>query len=273
MNKKSALLQLVEKGYRIYVATQPKIFKELTIGQELRPHVQFIDCLLAKNRDWYNNKITELNKRIFGPQAMATDKWVDHHFGIAAGVTLGFLDFSGEPISMMRFIRHFTENSIHEWTFLRDTKYRGMGFSQATLALGCEFSKDKKRISFTTQLDNSAMSLYFCLTNEGNPLELLAIGFHHTHPNSIMAITDIPKNSESIMRKYEMPPISEGILLKKGIPLIPGKYLILASDLDAIKRISEDLGRGSKYKIIGWYQNSKELGVEEPLTMVEKRGD
>jgi len=270
MNKKPALLRLIEEGYRIYVATQPAIFKELTISPELKPHIRFLDCLLAENRDWYNDKITELNKKVFGPKSMPTDKWVDHHFGIACGVTLGLLNPAGEPISMTRFIRHFEEDSIHEWTFLIDPKYEGRGFGKATLALECEFSKNKKRISLTTQLDNNAIALYLHLANEGNPLELIAIGFHHTHSNSILAITDIPKNSESIVEKYKMPPIDEGILINEETQLFPGKYLILSNDLFGRKKISQDLKQGSKYKIIGWYKDWKEKGIEVPLTMIEK---
>ena len=270
MNKKPTLLQLIEDGYRIYVATQPRIFEELTIPEELKPHIQFFDCLLAENRDWYRDKITEFNKRVFGPQAMATDLWVDHHFGIACGVTLGFLNPAGEPISMMRFIRHFEEDSIHEWTMLVDPKYEGKGLGKATLALGCELSKNKKRISFTTQLDNNAIALYLHLTNEGNPLELLAIGFHHTHSNSILAIADIPKDSNSIMEKFKAPPIDEGRLYVERIQLVPGKYLILSNDLFGRKKISQDLKQGARYKIIGWYQDWKEKGIETPLTMIEK---
>jgi len=270
MNKKSTFLKLIEEGYKIYVASQPAIFKELTISPELKPYIKFFDCLLAENRDWYNDKITELNKKVFGPKSMPTDKWVDHHFGIACGVTLGLLNPGGEPISMVRFIRRFEENSIHEWTALVDPKYQGRGLGLATLALECELSKNKERLSTTTQLDNNAIALYLHLTQEGNPLELLAIGFHHTHSNSILAITDIPKNSESIMEKYKMPPIEEGILINEETQLFPGKYLIAANDLNAIKKISQDLKQGSKYRIIGWYQDWKEKGIEVPLTMLEK---
>lgn len=270
MNKKSVLLQLVEEGFGIYVATQPRIFRDLTIREGLKPHVKFIDCLLEENRGWYKDKITELNRRVFGPLGMPTEAWIDHHFGIAGGVTLGFLNSSGEPISMMRFIRRFEENSIHEWTMLVDPNYEGRGFGRATLALGCEFSKNKEKISFTTQLDNSAITLYLGLTNEGNPLELLAIGFHHTHPNSIMAAADIPKDSDNLIKEYQMPPINEGILLGEEVQLSPRKYLIRASDLNSVRRISQDLKQGSSYKIIGWYRDGKEFGVKEPLTMLEK---
>lgn len=270
MNEKSGLLQLVKEGYGIYIATQPAIFKELTISEELKPHIRFFDCLLEENRDWYKSKITELNRRVFGPLSMPTADWVDHHFGIAAGVTLGLLDLAGEPISMMRFCRHFEINAIHEWTLLVAPEYEARGFGKATLSLGCELSKNKEKISFTTQLDNSAIALYLHLTNEENPLELLAIGFHHTHPNSILAVANIPEDSNSIMKEYKMPSIDRGTLLTESTQLIPGKYCIRANDLEAIKRISKDLGQDSKYKIIGWCQDWKEKGIEVPLTMIEK---
>ncbi len=270
MDNKSGLVRLINQGYTIYVATQPMIFEDLTINEKLKPHVKFFNCLLAENRNWYNEKITEFNKRVFGPKAMPTDKWVDHHFGIACGVTLGFLNSTGEPVSMMRFVRHFEENSIHEWTLLVNPKYQGKGFGLATLSLGCESSKNKKRISFTTQLDNNAVVLYLHLTNEGNPLELLATGFHHTHPNSILAIAKMLKDSNSLMKKYRMPPIEEGVLLTKEVQLIPGKYLLLANDLVGIKRISRNLKDGAKYNIIGWYQDWEEKSIEVPITMVEK---
>lgn len=270
MKKERTFFQLFKKGYKTYIATQPRIFKELTLSKELEPYTLFFDCLLEKNRDWYDKKISELNKRVFGPLSMPTAAWVDHHFGIACGVTLGFLNPAGEPISMARFVRKFEENSIHEWTLLVDPEYEGRGLGKATVALECELSKNKERISTTTQLDNSASAIYLHLTNEGNPLELIAIGFHHTHPNSILAIGDIPKDSESIIREYKMPPISEGDLLVEGTKLLLGKYLIVATDSDAIRKISEDLGQGSKYKIIGWYQDWKEKGIETPLLMIEK---
>jgi len=268
-DKFSSISQVLEKGYKIYIATQPMIFKDLTISEKLKPYVQFFDCLLEGNRDWYNSKVTELNKRVFGPQAMATDLWVDHHFGIACGVTLGFLNPSGEPISMGRFIKRFEENSIHEWTLLVDPKYEGRGLGKATVALECEFSKNKERISTTTQLNNNAIVIYLGLTNEGNPLELLAIGFHHTHPNSILAIVDIPKDSNSIIQKYNMPSIDDGILISEKIELKKGgRYLIQANNINAIKRISNDLKNGAEYKVIGWFSHSKES--KEPLTMIEK---
>lgn len=270
MKKEGALFQLLKEGHRIYIATQPRIFKELTISNEIEPYVLFFDCLLEKNRDWYDKKISELNKRVFGSLSMPTAAWIDHHFGIACGVTLGFLDSSGEPISMTRFARKFEEDSIHEWTMMVSPQHEGRGFGRATLALECELSKNKKRISFTTQLDNSAVPLYLGLTNEGNPLELLAIGFHHTHSNSIMAVAQIPKDSEIVMKEHQMPLVSEGVLLTSESELLPRKYLIGAVNLNVVKKISEDLDQGSKYKIIGWYRNCEEMGIKEPLTMIEK---
>lgn len=269
MNEKSVLLQLIEEGYRIYVASQPAIFKELTVSGELKPHIQFVNCLAAANRDWYKNNITELNQRVFGPKSMPTAAWIDHHFGIVAGVTLGLLNKTG-PISMMRFVRRFEEDTIHEWTMLVDPEYTGKGFAKATLALGCALSQNKKRISLTTQLDNPAVALYLHLANEGNPLELLAIGFHHTHPNSILVVADIPRDPNSILKGYQMPPRSKGILFKGQSPLRGRQYLIAANDSSAIQAISRDLGQGAKYHIVGWYSNHKDLEVEEPLTMLEK---
>lgn len=271
MQKITNLFQILKEGYKVYIATQPAIVKELTISEELKPYVQFFDCLLAENRDWYKNKITELNIRVFGSLAMPTEAWIDHHFGIACGVTIGFLDLAGEPISMARFCRHFDENSIHEWTLMVEPKYEGVGFGKATLALACELSKNKEKISYTTQLNNPAMALYLHLINEGGILELLGIGFHHTHLNSILAIVKIPNDSNSIMKKYEMPSIDNGILVSEKTDLVKGqKYLIQSNNINVIKMISKDLKNGARYSIIGWYPDSEKLGVKEPLTLIEK---
>lgn len=269
-----SISQVLEKGYKIYIAAQPMIFKDLTINEKLKPYILFFDCLLEENRNWYKDKALELNIRVFGKQSMPSEPWVDHHFGIACGVTLGFLNPSGEPISMGRFIKKFEENSIHEWTLLVDPKYEGRHLGKATVALECEFSKNKERISTTTQLNNRSIALYLGLTKEGNPLELLAVGFHHTYPNSILAIADIPKDSNSIMQNYNMPSIDEGILISEKTELKKGrKYLIQASNLNTIKRISQDLKKGAKYNVIGWYDENSTKGMsKEPLTMIEKIG-
>lgn len=267
MPKKPFISPLLKKGFKIYLATQPANLENLTINQGLKPHTQFFNCLLEENKNWYRNRITSLNVAVFGPLGMPTEPWVDHHFGIVCGVTLGFLDEAGEPITMIRACHHFEGKTTQMWTFLVDPRYQNMGLGKNTLALLCEFCQNQERITFTTQLNSSSIAAYLHLTNKSEPLKLDAIGFHHTHPNSVLVGTKMPQNPKTILEKYKMPEIKEAILITPKTKLKAGKYLLRATDLNAIKRISQDLKKGREYRLIGWYSNG--LGINEPLTMLE----
>jgi len=137
----------------------------------------------------FTREIIELNEAAYG-KGMAAPAWTFANFGtIGAGITGGLL-CDGQPIAKFSIVGNINDPTIsHEWTLLVHPDYQGKGIGSLTLALAIQAVRQKRFHTFFTQTDNASLHAYLKVPH---PLELLAYGFVHTRPNSLLIKVAIP---------------------------------------------------------------------------------
>ncbi|MCX6818639.1 MAG: GNAT family N-acetyltransferase [Candidatus Aenigmarchaeota archaeon] len=267
------LAELTEQ-YNAYIFTQKKNLGSLSMDNipfEIEP----IEAMSPKNASWYEKEIGDLNYRVFGPMGLGSKAWVDIHFGGMAGATVGLKKKNGPVISMARFVGHIDTSKLQLWTLMVSPGHQSRGIGKATLALVCALNRNKKKISYITQIEDDAILLYLKMGLE-NPVKLIGIGFYHSQmPNSIGLETKIPSDPwKTFFSDREQKKLENAKLLDDIDNLKEAKNPILISPKSKkINELGDALAEGDRYEIIEWFSQSsarKLFGIEEPLLAIKR---